>query len=242
MKAASYGRIVFGASAVLFGVIGLMWHDADTWQAGPILKLPLAAFVTDILALAQIAGGVGMLFAASRWAPIVLGAVYAVLSIACVPSMIAHPAVYGSYVLFFEIFSIVCGAAAAYAAAAGGGSIALARAARTGIGICTVSFALAQVFYLKFTASLVPSWIVPNQMFWAIFTTVAFALAAVAILINVRARLALRLMTLMVALFGLLVWVPALVAQPKSHGNWSEFALNYLIAGASALVAELKFF
>jgi len=30
MKTALYGRIVFGASAVLFGVIALMWHDADT--------------------------------------------------------------------------------------------------------------------------------------------------------------------------------------------------------------------
>jgi hypothetical protein len=32
MKTVLYGRIVFGASAVLFGVIALMWHDADTWQ------------------------------------------------------------------------------------------------------------------------------------------------------------------------------------------------------------------
>jgi len=30
MKTALYGRIVFGASAVLFGVIALLWHDADT--------------------------------------------------------------------------------------------------------------------------------------------------------------------------------------------------------------------
>ena len=32
MKTPLYGRIVFGASAVLFGVIALMWHDAETWQ------------------------------------------------------------------------------------------------------------------------------------------------------------------------------------------------------------------
>jgi hypothetical protein len=32
MKTAFYGRIVFGASAILFGVIALMWHDPDTWQ------------------------------------------------------------------------------------------------------------------------------------------------------------------------------------------------------------------
>ena len=32
MKTALYGRIVFGASAVVFGVIAMMGHDADTWH------------------------------------------------------------------------------------------------------------------------------------------------------------------------------------------------------------------
>jgi len=43
---------------------------------------------------------------------------------------------------------------------------------------------------------------------WAILTTIAFALAAVATLINRQARLAIRLMALMLALFGVLVWIP----------------------------------
>jgi len=73
-------------------------------------------------------------------------------------------------------------------------------------------------------------------------TTVAFALAAIAILINRQARLAMRLMTLMLALFGLLVWVPRLIAHPKVHLNWSEFALTFLITGAAWMVAELKCF
>jgi hypothetical protein len=75
-------------------------------------------------------------------------------------------------------------------------------------------------------------------MFWAVLTTVAFALAAIAILINHQAQLALRLMTLMLALFGLLVWVPRLIAHPQAHLNWSEFALTFLITGASWVVAE----
>jgi hypothetical protein len=32
MKTALYGRIVFGASAVLFGVIALMWHGSGAWH------------------------------------------------------------------------------------------------------------------------------------------------------------------------------------------------------------------
>jgi uncharacterized membrane protein YphA (DoxX/SURF4 family) len=231
MKTALYGRSILGASAVLFGVIGLMWHDADTWQGLPILKLPFAAAIADILAIAQIGGGILLLLPRSaRVGSIVLGVVYALLSLACVPGIIAHPAKYDSYILFFEIFSLVCATFAVYAP----------KPARIGMGICTVSFALAQIAFLKFTASLVPSWILPNQMFWAILTTVAFALAAIAILIDVQARLALRLMTIMLALFGLLVWVPAIVTHPEMHGNWSEFALNFLITGAAGIVAELK--
>jgi hypothetical protein len=98
------------------------------------------------------------------------------------------------------------------------------------------------MIYLSVTADLVPKWIPPNQRFWALLTTIAFALAAIAILINRQARLALRLMTLMLALFGLLVWVPRLLAHPKTHLNWSEFGLTLLITGAAWMVADLKSF
>lgn len=60
-KMAPYGRIVFGASAVLFGVIALMWYDADTWQnLRHIWNLPLGAVIAGFLMTSQIAGGVGM--------------------------------------------------------------------------------------------------------------------------------------------------------------------------------------
>jgi len=110
--------------------------------------------------------------------------------------------------------------------------------ARLGMGVCTISFTAAQMIYLRFTASLVPKWIPPNQMFWAMLTTVAFALAAIAILPNRRARLAMRLMALMLALFGLLVWVPRLIAHPEAHLNWSEFVLTFLIAGSAGIVGS----
>ena len=97
---------------------------------------------------------------------------------------------------------------------------------------------MSQIFYLSVTADLVPKWIPPNQNFWAILTTIAFGLAAIAILINRQAGLALRLMTLMLALFGVLVWVPRLIAHPEAHLNWSEFGLNFLITGAVGLQAR----
>jgi hypothetical protein len=56
-----YGRIVFGASAVLFGVIALMWHDSDTWQnLQQIWRFAFGTLIGGCLMAALIAGGIGM--------------------------------------------------------------------------------------------------------------------------------------------------------------------------------------
>jgi hypothetical protein len=246
MKTASYGRIVFGASAVLFGVIALMWHDSDTWQTlRQIWSLPFGTIIGECLMTAQIAGGIGMQYpGTARSASVILSVVYLLFSLACIPGIIAAPTVYAAYGSFFEQFSLLCGAIALYTAseASAARAVVFGRLARLGLGVCAISFTLSQMFYLRVTAELVPKWIPPNQMFWAILTTIAFALAAIAILINRQARLAIRLMTLMLALFGVLVWIPRLIARPKAHLNWSEFGLTFLITGASWMVADLRSF
>jgi hypothetical protein len=115
----------------------------------------------------------------------------------------------------------------------------LHRIGRILLGICAASFALEQAFYLAATASLVPKWLPPSQMFWAVATTVLFALAAVALLTNRMALLATRLLTMMLVLFGLLVWVPSLLSAPRSHANWSETVETFAIAGAAWILADL---
>jgi len=247
MKTASHGRIAFGASAVLFGVIALMWHDSDTWQTlGQIWRLPFGTIVGGCLMTAQVAGGTGMQYPrTARLASVILGIVYLCFSLACIPDILAASSLYERYGgSFFQQFSLLCGAIALYAAteASSARALVFGRVARLGLGVCTISFALSQVLYLRATADLVPKWIPPNQMFWAILTTIAFALAAIAILINRQARLATYLMTLMLALFGVLVWIPRLIAQPKAHLNWSEFGLTFLITGAAWMVADLRSF
>lgn len=194
---------------------------------------------------AQIAGGIAMPYPrTARLASVVLGVVYLLFSLACIPAILAAPAVYATYGSFFEQFSLLSGSIALYAAMERNPARALVfgRLARVGLGVSAISFTLGQVFYLRLTADLVPKWIPPNQMFWAILTTMAFALAALGMLINRQAQLAARLMTLMLALFGVLVWIPRLVARPEAHGNWSEFALTFLITGAACLVADLRSF
>jgi hypothetical protein len=243
----TYGGIVFGAAAVLFGVVALMWHDADTWQTlQHIWSLPFGTIIGRCLMIAQIAGGIGMQYPRTvRLASVVLCVVYLCFSLACVPDIIAASNNYERYGgSFFLFFSLLCGAIASYAATETNAARAAAfgRVARLGLGVCAVSFTLGQILLPRETADLVPKWIPPNQMFWAILTTVAFGLAAVAILINRQARLAMRLMALMLALFGVLVWFPRLIAHPEAHFNWSECALTFLITGAAWTVADLRSF
>jgi hypothetical protein len=244
MKTALYGRIVFGASAVLFGVIALMWHDAQTWQnLSRVWRLPLGAFIGSGLMIGQIAGGLGLPFPRTvRVASIILGVVYGLFSLVCLAGVAVAPGTFDEYDSFFEQFALLSGAIAVYAAsdANTARTAALARAARLGLALSTISFTLAQIIYFHPTVNLVPTWIPPNQAFWATLTTIAFGLAAAAMLINRQARLAIGLMTTMLMIFGVVVWVPLLIAHPEAHLSWSEFALTMLIGGAAWMVAEVS--
>ena len=247
MKTTLAGRILFGGAAVLFGVIAQMWHDAATWQnLQHIWRLPLGAAIGACLMVAQIAGGIAIFYSRTeRVASAVLSIVYLCFALACIPDIIAAANVYDKYGgSFFLFFSMFCGAIALFAASDQNSARALLfrRLARFGLGVCAISFALGQALLLRDTAGLVPKWIPPSQTFWAILTTAVFGVAAIAILLNVKARLAMRLMALMLALFGVLVWVPHVAAHPKAHFNWSECALTFLVAGAAWSASELKTF
>ena len=195
MKTASYARIVFGAAAVLFGAIALMRDHPNTCQPlRHIWSLPFGAVIGACLMAALLAGGVGIQFPrTARLASVVLCVVYLCFSLACIPDIIAASNIddrFGGS--FFLFFSLLCVRLALDAATEGGcrKAIVFGRLARLGLGVCTISFTLGQVLLPRETAQLVPKWIPPNQMFWAMLTTVAFGLAAIAILINRQARLA----------------------------------------------------
>src|SRR5215467_12571459 len=64
-------------------------------------------------------------------------------------------------------------------------------------GISVVSFTLEQLFYLSGTARFVPKWIPPGQMFWAVTTTIALTLTAIALLSGNITLLTSQLLTMM---------------------------------------------
>src|SRR5579863_18458 len=227
------GRHVFGVAVLAIGLATFAWHDYNDW--------PQLRYVVYAASAAQILGGAAIQFrpTANAGAAVRLAA-FLFFALLCVPQIVAAPRIYNSWGNFFEQFSLVTGAAIAYARWSTAWSREkLCRIGRILLGICTASFTLEQAFYLHATADLVLKWLPPSQMFWAVTTTVLFAIAAVALLANRMALLATRLLTLMLVVFGLMVWVPLLLSNSHSHSNWSETAETFAIAGTAWILADL---
>ena len=243
MKRIYLGRHVFGLAAVAFGIITLVWHDFNGWQQiRPLGNVPHREILVYLAAAIELSGGIAILWRrTARAAALTLGILYLIFALMWVPDIIATPQLYDRWGNFFEQFSLVSGALIVYGSADRDDSGRTARTAWIGyvcFGICVVSFTLEQLFYLSGTASFVPKWIPPGQMFWAIFTTIALALAAIALLSRCSALLASRLLTIMFVGFGLLVWLPAPFADPHKLMNWAGNAQNLAITGAAWILAD----
>jgi hypothetical protein len=239
-----FGHHVFGLAAILYGVLTLVWQDVTVWQQIPVLAphREILACVAYVAAAIEILGGLAIQWRrTARVGAIALGSIFLIFALVTIPGIFAEPRVYASWGNFFEQFSQAVGARVAFAAAGRGNS---GRASRTGrlagmlFGMCVISFAVEQIVYLHATANLVPKWIPPGRVFWAITTTIAFALAAIALVSGRSALVASRLLTAMLVGFGLLVWLPACFADPHKLFKWTETAETFAIAGAAWIVTD----
>ena len=232
------GRHVYGLAAIIFGIVTLGWRDFTTWQQ----NIPRFVIVVYLVAALELVGGVAIQWPkTARAGAAALAIIYTVFALSWVPGIVREPLVYDRWGNFFEQLSIVSGAMIVYAWTSRDDSGRPAKISRMGylfFGICVISFTLEQLFYLSATASFVPKWIPPGQMFWAITTTVAFALAAIALLSGHAALLASRLLTLMLIGFALLVWLPTLFADAHKLFSWAGNAQNLAITGAAWVVAD----
>jgi hypothetical protein len=231
------GRHLFGAAALALGAASLALHVqlVSSWT------LPGRVVFLDVTAAAQIAGGLAIQFPRSaRLGAILLLAVYGLFACTFVPEIFAHPGVYASWGDVFYSLGLVVGAAVTYvlASPSAPGSTMPANAAVIVFGLCNISYAIEQLEFFARTASLVPKWVPLGGSFWTIVTTVAFALAGMALLVRFQALLASRLLTLMLLIFGVTIWIPMLIAQPGHLGNWSEGLETFALAGAAWIVAD----
>ena len=237
------GRYVLGLAAILFGVFTLAWHAFYVLQQTQSLAhLPHRAILMYLVAAVEILAGFAIQWSkTARAGAIALGILFSLLALSWVPGIVANPKVYANWGAFFYPFSKAAGALIVYATFARSGSQRLSKLAQfayISFAFCLVSFALEQIEFFAHTAELVPKWIPLGQNFWAIATTIAFFLAAIALLSGRVALLASQLTTAMLIGFGVLIWLPVCFGNVHNLFNWSENLENLAIAGAAWIVAD----
>ncbi|MGH9395136.1 MAG: hypothetical protein ACRD1E_13260 [Terriglobales bacterium] len=199
-----WGRLVLGAGAVCVGGVDLFWRQPGGWlRTEPLNHLPvnlvLALFL--LVAAVELAGGVALIGAgpravlapapagrAIRAGALALTGAYLVVTALTLPGIFRHPLIFNSCGYTGEELSRLAGAVIAFAMAApppaGARSARLALAAFCAFGACVATFMGEQLAFFARTVTLVPTWIPPSPWFWTVATTVAFGLAAAALLVD----------------------------------------------------------
>jgi uncharacterized membrane protein YphA (DoxX/SURF4 family) len=235
------GIYVYGAGAIALGVIGLVWTDfATNWQRVQA-NVPHRGALACITAIYELAAGVAIFWRRTAQAgALMLAVLYSIFALLWVPQILGSPQVYDVWGNFFEESALVIAGVVAYASLAPSDSVWAARKVQVSrlFGICVISFALGHLFYISGTASFVPKWIPPGQLFWAIATAIFFLLAAMAILSGFLASLATRFLTAIIAGFEVLVWAPRLFTFPHEHFSWAGNGICLALVGAAWVVAD----
>jgi uncharacterized membrane protein YphA (DoxX/SURF4 family) len=238
-----FGWRVYGLGVIALGMVCLAWGDFDPGQPVPKDFPGRSALAYAAAAFMLVAGAAVEWRRTVAWAAAALTAYYALIVVVLMNGrvVLAHYAEFGSYSGAAEQLAITAGGLILYAASARIDAALAARLTRLGqlaFGVCALLFGGAHFFYMNLTAPLVPNWLPPTQEFWAYATGVGQIAAGVALLTGVQARLAAILLTAMFASFTPLVHVPMLLADPHSHMNWSENALNLALIGTAWVVAD----
>ncbi len=239
----AFGWSVYGLGVMALGTVCLAWGGFDPGQPVPKNFPDRTALAYAAAAFMLVAGAAVEWRRTAAWGAAALTAYYALIVIILMNGrvLLAHYTEYLTYEGVAIQLAITAGGLIVYAASAQIDAALAARLTRLGqlaFGVCALVFGGAHFFYMNHTVSLVPKWLPPGQEFWAYATGIGHIAAGVAILTGVQARLAAIVLTAMYASFTPLVHVPMLLADPSSHWNWSENAVNLALIGVAWVVAD----
>jgi len=248
IRIASAGHVAYAAAMIALGVLGLRAGDfVQIWE--PVPKwVPARTALAYLCACISLGGGIGLLW--QRTAAVAARVVFASLFVWLL--VLRLPNLFYQKPLVLVAWSF--GSTAVMVAAAWVLSIWFAgerdrqrlgfftddrglRIARVLYGLSLIPFGLAHFMYLDATTVLIPGWL-PLHTAWAYFTGGAFIAAGLAVMFGVAARLAATLSTLQMGLFGLIVWVPRVVAGTVSDFQWGEFVVTFALTAGAWVVAD----
>jgi uncharacterized membrane protein YphA (DoxX/SURF4 family) len=235
----NYNAIPYAVGALMLGVVGIIFGDfAMQWQAVPkwIPAMPFA-YVSALI----LAGGGGLMLARrEKLGAGILAAFFALWVVAfhLWPTLQNFRSI-GAWNAPAESGFLTMGGFALFANyLQGSARPAALRLARILAGACAMVFGSAHFNYAEFTASMVPAWIPPSQLFWAWATGFGHLLAGFALVSDTCARLAATCLAGMMACFVLLLHLPRVFANPEAHVEWLMLGISTALMGAALLVRK----
>jgi uncharacterized membrane protein len=225
------------------GAICLTFGDFNGGQPVPG-NFPARTALAYAMAIFMVLAGVALAWRkTTAWAAAALAAYYGVIVVVLMGGhlVLKYPGMYMVYSSTAEQAAIAAGAFIIWASVAPIDSARAARFVRIGqivFGVCAILFGGAHFAYMNMTAPLVPKWLPPSQTFWGYATGIFHIAGGLAIVANVRARLAAVLLAIMYALFTFAL-LPGLLAGPTFFA-WAEIATSLTLTGVAWVVADSR--
>lgn len=227
------GAILLGAVTFYFGGFAMQWQPVPK---GLGQHLPLVYLSGALL----LGGGAALLSRKlERAGALTLTVFYGLWVVALhLPLAFASAGHIGAWNGPAEITFLTSGGLALLSAGAGATRHTLSIVARLLAGASAIVFGCAHFNYIDFTASMVPAWIPPSQVFWAWATGAGHLAAGLALVSGIQARLAATLLAGMMASFVVLLHIPHVIHAPDQHVEWIMLAISSSLAGAAWLVRK----
>jgi uncharacterized membrane protein len=231
------GMVGLGILALIYGDFALVWQPVAPWVPGRTAL----AYMSGVLMLL---GGIALLFSlTARWAAIILFPYLMIWVLLKVPALVVAPQMEAVWLGLGELVLLLSGGWILFARLSEAGSPFRFVTGERGVRIACIFFALSlipiglsHIVYVKQTAELVPAWL-PYRFGWAYLTGVGQIACGLGVLFSILPRIAAIAEAGMLSIFGLLVWLPAVVATPRDRLSWTAFFITWAIASSAWLVA-----
>jgi uncharacterized membrane protein len=233
---------LFSVGLAGLGVLAFVYGDfAMGWQPVP-QGLParrIVAYASGVLMLLLAAG---LLFRATvAWATRILFPYLILWAALKVPDLVAAPKIEGSWLGLGELTLLLAGGWMLYARlsglparfAAGPGA---ATAASILFAASIIPIGLSHFVYTPQTVDLIPHWF-PFRHGLALFTGGAQVACGLCILLRIVPRIAAFVEAVLIALFTVFVWIPAILAAPTSRLPWTAFFISWILGAAAWAIA-----
>jgi uncharacterized membrane protein len=234
------GMIGLGVLALIYGDFALVWQPVAPWVPGRTVL----AYASGLIMLL---GGVALLFrATAAWSVRILFPYLIVWALLKVPALFVAPRMEAVWLGFGELAVLLVGGWILFAKLAGlpeGSPLRFLtrengiRFARMLFAVSLIPIGLSHFVYVKETAELVPAWL-PYPVGWAYLTGAGQMACGLGVLFSIFPRVAAWAEAGMLTVFTVLVWVPAILAAPKTRLPWTAFFISWTIASAAWVVAQ----